>query len=316
MLDLHLPDLTFPELVYGKYETPWDLRRLLYKGGAGVNARIVGRMIDAGELGRPLVERIELVRLMHESLLALLGRSGRRETLKSLIDALKSFFHWADETGNPLDVECLASSYLHWTDALLHRVKVGEGLSERTGYTRGSQVGWVVDRVLGRNKPIIKTTRLRKPRPSLRSVSAKADKQNLEDTFAFGHLLLDIADGLSLEAVWGALPLRISLRNGKVLEEWSGLAPPKTCISTNPIYFRKTKYLAKESEKKRADWEADRTLRTRYPLFNLRIMAEMFMLMGQPAVNFAQVLQLRMDQWRYKPSTHGYEVRSRPQETT
>ena len=36
----------------------------------------------------------------------------------------------------------------------------------------------------------------------------------------------------------------------------------------------------------------------------------MFMLMGQPAVNLAQAHQLRMDQWRYKPSVHGYEIRT------
>jgi hypothetical protein len=61
---------------------------------------------------------------------------------------------------------------------------------------------------------------------------------------------------------------------------------------------------------KHAAWEADRTLRTRYPLINLRIQAEMHMLMGQPAINLAQVHQLRMDQWKFKPSTHGFEVRT------
>ena len=37
MLDVTIPDLTFPMVEYGKLETPWDLRVLLYKGGAKEN---------------------------------------------------------------------------------------------------------------------------------------------------------------------------------------------------------------------------------------------------------------------------------------
>ena len=310
MLDLHLPDLTFPDVTYGARATPWDLRCLLYKGGAGANARKVGAMIDAGELGQPLVERIELVRQFHEVIANCLGRGCRRTTAESQIICLRNFFQWVDETGNPLDLESVASSYLHWTDALLHRVRVGEGLSETTAYYQGSRVGWVLDRLLGRSKPIVRTTRLRLKQSGTRAVSVKADKQNLSDTFAFGHFLLDIADRLSLDAIWGPLPVRIPLRNGKVLEEWSGLKRPETRKPSNPRFPRQSKYYAKKSAKKRADWETDRTLRTRYPMVNLRIEAEMHMLMGQPALNLAQVHQLRMDQWKFKPSTHGYEVRT------
>lgn len=310
MLDLHLPDLTFPDVTYGKKETPWNLRCLLYKGGAGAHARNVGAMIDAGDLGQLLVERIDLVRQMHEVISNYLGRGGRRATVASTIRKLRDFFQWADETGSPLDLESVASSYLYWTDALLHRVRVGERLGEGAAYDSGSVAGWVLDRVLGRSKPIVKTTRLRAPRRGSRAVSVKADKQNLSDTIAFGHFLLDIADGLSLDAIWGRLPVCIKLRNGKILEEWSRLKPPETLKPPNPKYLSQAKYLAKQSERKRADWEADRTLRTRYTLVNLRIQAEMHMLMGQPAVNLAQVYQLRMDQWRFKPSTHGYEVRT------
>lgn len=310
MLDLHLPDLTFPDVEFGARETPWDLRCLLYKGGAGANARKVGGMIDAGKLSKPLVGRIELVRQIHEVIANTLGRGGRRTTASGQISKLRHFFRWADETGNPLDLESVADSYLHWTDTLLHRVRVGKGLSEKTAYDSGSVVGWVLDRVLERSKPIVKATRLRKPRVGTRLVGVKADKQNLEDTFAFGHLLLDIADGLGLEAIWGPLPVRIPLRNGKVLEEWSGLKRPETLKPPNPRYLRQAKRWAKISVKVRADYEADRTLRTRWPLVNLRIEAEMHMLLGQPAVNLAQVHQLRMDQWKFKPSIHGYEVRT------
>ena len=310
MREVHLPDLTFPDLTYGKDETPWDLRRLLYKGGAGTNARVVGEKIDAGELGRPLVERIELVRQMHQAIANFLGRSGRRATARGYIERLKKFFTWVDETDTNLNLESIERSYLQWTDALLQRVRIGDGLSEGSAYEDGGKVGYVLDRTLGRATPILRTTRLRKPKRGSRAVSPKADKQNLVETFAFGHLLLDIADGLNREAICGPLPVRIPLRNGTVLEEWSKLKRLSTRKAPNPQYPRQAKYLAKIAEKERAAYEADRTLRTRYPLVNLRIQAEMFMLMGQPAVNLAQAHQLRMDQWKFKPSTHGYELRT------
>ena len=310
MLDLHLPDLTFPDVALGKHETPWDLRCLLYKGGAGTNARKVGAMIDAGKLGIPLVERIELVKQIHGVIANSLGRGGRRESARTQIETLRFFFRWADETGNPLDLESVKSSYLHWTDTLLQRVRVEKGMNEASAYSLGGHLGRVLDRVLGRSKPIVRTTRLRRSRRGTRAVSVEADKQNLEDTFAFGRLLLDVADALSLDAIWGPLPVRIPLRNGKVMEEWSGLKRPENFRTPKPEYLRQAKWHAKQSEKKRADWEADRTLRTRYPLVNLRIQVEMHIIMGQPAVNLAQVHQLRMDQWKFKPSTHGYEIRT------
>lgn len=310
MLDLHLPDLTFPNMTFGEKQIPWDLRPLLYMGGAGTHAKAVGAMIDAGQLGRPLEERIQLVRQVHEVLLNYLERGGRRATVNGQIVKLREFFRWSDECGNGLSLATVEQSYLYWTDYLLHRVRVGNGLSEISAYTVGSVVGWVLDRVLGRSKAIVRTTRLRKPKSGTRAVSPEADKQNLEEVFAFGHFLLDIADGLSVDAIWGPLPVRIPVRNGNELEEWSGLKRSGTLKPPNSRHPSQARRAVKLAARKRAAWEKNATLRTRYPLINLRIQAEMFMLMAQPAVNLAQAHQLRMDQWRYKASTQGYEVRT------
>lgn len=316
MLDVQLPDLTFPSLIYGKHEEPWDLRRWLYKGGAIAPVKSVADMINSGQLGRPLVERIELVRLMHEALLNYLDGGGRRSTIQSRIEVLNGFFQWVDKAkGYHLSLASIEKMYHQWCDTLLHRVRVSRELKEQTAYDYGNKVGWVLDRVLGREvlgkgNPIIKTTRLRKPKSSTRAVSPKADKQNLEETFAFGRFLLDLADGLGIDAIWGPLPLHISLRNGKTLEEWSGLKRFATLKPPNTQWAPQARQAAKRAAKNRADWEADKSYRTRYPLINLRIQAEMFMLMGQPAVNLAQAFQLRMDQWRYRASTHGYEIRT------
>jgi hypothetical protein len=63
--DLRIPDLTFPQGQLGPKETQWGLLPLLYRGGAASNAGKVARLIQSGELGEPLFERLDLVLAMH-----------------------------------------------------------------------------------------------------------------------------------------------------------------------------------------------------------------------------------------------------------
>lgn len=306
-----LPDLTF-DLEYSRQQVPWDLRRLLYAGGAGANSHVVYQKIATGELGEPLKERIELVKKMHEVLANALGRGIARGTVKTLIDLLRIFFTWGDEADTRLDLDSIEDAYLHWTDALLNRARVGKGFSERSAYGYGSKVGWVVDRVLDRDSryPILWTTRLRKPKGSSSFKHSEADKQNLGEIESFGRLLMDIIDGLSVDAIWGSLPVLIPLRDGAVLEEWSGRLKPSCIKPSNPKYLRQRKYYAQRASEKRAAWEADRTLRTRYPLVNLRIEAEMFVFISQTGMNLAQTHRLRIDKFSFKASSQGYAVRA------
>lgn len=311
MLDVHIPDLSFPSVSFGPQEIPWNLRPWLYKGGALAPARQASLLIDAGKLGQPLLERVELVLQIREVLLNYLEGGGSRMSVQGRIEKLKLFFQWEDGAREQrLSLANVEQHYRQWCDALLHRVRVMRDLKEITARHYGSTVGSVLDKVLERSKPILKTTRLRAPKKSPRAISPKADKQNLEETFAFGHFLLDLTDGLSVESIWGPLPLRIQLRNGETLEAWSGLKRADTLKPPNPKWTSQARQASLRAQRNRVDWQAEKSYRTRYPLINLRIQAEMFMLMGQPAVNLAQAYQLRMDQWRYKASSHGYEVRA------
>jgi integrase len=136
----------------------------------------------------------------------------------------------------------------------------------------------------------------------------QADKQNLTDTFEFGHMLLDISDGLSIAALWGALPLRIQLRSGQELVDWSGLMPPEGSVAANPLTAGQRKG-AQKSKKKRAAYENDRTLDTRTSLVNLRIEAELLLFIGQTGMNRGQAHQLKIRHYSYKSAINGYEVR-------
>jgi len=309
MSNIPLPDLTLPTVKLGENETPWNLLPLLYKGGAKARVNKVLKMIDKGELGPPLYERFEIVKKIHEEIQATLVGGGSKETIRTLLDHIRNFFWWIDTTESSINLESVNDTYLRWTDHLLHRVSIKKDLSEGTSYNRGMMVGKVLDGVLERNSPIILTTRLHKPSNKKIAHDVIADKQNLEETIKFGYLLLDIMDGLSYEKVFGSLPVHIPLRNGQELIEWSLLQPITELKWNNPKTPQNCYYAKKLAIPRRAKYESDRTLRTRYPLVNMRISAEMLFFIAQTGMNLAQAHRLKLKHYSYISSLDGYQVR-------
>lgn len=307
--DVNIPDLTFPMVKFGKSATPWDLRPLLYKGGAKALVNKTASLIDAGALGPLIVERIDLVQKIHEEIKASIVGGGSWNTAKVQIVHLRNFFGIADSSGLPMNLETVASAYVHWIDYLLNRVCVVKDISEEYIYKLGLTVGSILDKALERTSPILLTTRLINPPKRKRVRGVEADKQRLDETFAFGYALLDIADALHLEALWGPLPLRIRLRSGKEWEEWSRQMPPEKLRCSNPKNASQ-RYHAKKTKRARLKWESDRTLRTRYPLANLRMEAELLIFIGQTGMNLSQAHKLKATQYSYKSTINGYEVRA------
>lgn len=303
MGDVVIPDLTFPMVECGKLETPMDLRVLLYKGGAKGNPRIVFNQMAAGELGRPLIERLELVQRIHEAMTTRLVGGGAKTTAVVTLQRLRDFFAWADEFEQVVSLETVEDSYRHWCNFLLNRVRLKD-IKNVTAYNSGLVVSSILDAALERSQSLILTTRLLPQKRGVRAVSVTADKQNLADTFAFGHLCLDVIDSLSVEAVFGPLPIKIRFRDGRILEQWSRLRNPASVAALQPGNNNMRSVL-----RSRAAWETERTLRTRYPLVNLRIMAEMLVFISQTGMNLSQAHNLRHTHYSYKSTIDGYEVR-------
>lgn len=308
MFDTQLPDLTLSMVGYGAWETPFDLRCLLYKGSGRLRRNDVNAAIDAGQLGPPILERVELVTRLHSVFETKLAGGGSKETANTRFSYLRAFFRWADESDHSLNLDTAGSAYRLWSDSLKHRVDVDKDYSEVTAYSAANAVSGVLSESLGRRKALISTTRLRSPTTRKHALSVKADKQNLEETFAFGHVMLDICDGLCLETIWGPLPVRIALRNGETLVHWSGLPKPGVRISSNLDPMLRLRE-ARKSEITRKAWEEDRTFRTRYSIINLRIQAEMMVFVSQTGMNIGDVHQLRLEQYSYESYNNGYRVR-------
>ncbi|ELQ00315.1 site-specific integrase [Pseudomonas syringae] len=301
-------DLTFPILEYGAAETPWNLRSLLFRGGAAAKVKNVGRQIEQGELGTLLTERIELVTRLHEHMSDDLAGGGSRISTLNKILALRRFFAWCDLEGVDLSLQTVANTFVHWTDYLLSLHRVDRSLSDVALYDLTRLTATLLDRVLDRQVSLSKSTRVRKPRGRGKVHSTKAEKQSLHSAFVFGHLLADICDALTWDATIGALPVRIRLRTGQTLEKWSGLPHPERAAArrTRP----QTLQQIEDSRAARAAHEKDRSLRTRYPLVNLRIESEMLMFIAQTGMNLKQAHTLRVEQFHYSSHLDGYQVRS------
>lgn len=303
MVELKLPDLTFSSVIYGKQETPWDLRPLLYRGASGKPVKKVSDLIDKGTFGLLRSERIELVQKIHEKINGDLVGGGSRQGTYGNIKTLRYFFQWADATDNELSLDTVENTFKLWADQLQYRERILRDISTDTAYGTARKVGSLLDAVLDRHISLISETRISKPWHLKGALATKADKQNLEEAFRFGHFLLDVCSSLSVTAIWGPVPLKILLRSGESFEEWSGV---KNRQIAHTFHSQRDENRSKD---RREAWDTDLTFRTRYPLINFRIEAEILIFISQTGMNLAQVHNIKNGQFHFSSYSGGYQVR-------
>lgn len=295
-------ELMIPEIALGARETVWDLSRWLYIGAAGALHKTVYSEIRAGRWGAMQIDRVELVRAIHAAVKSKMVRGGARATARNEVIALNGFVRWVDVKGYPFDLNGVADAFVYWTDSLIHEVHVRKSYTYLTAYTRGRAVGQILDLVLERSSALIMSTRLQQPKRTHKVQGVTAEKQSLAETFAFGRLLQDICDGITLDALWGPTPLRIPLSGGGELLYRSGRRGPAAAPSTHEKQ-------SKKAEKRKRSFDSKKTLDTRYPIANTRILAELLTFIAQTGMNLAQAHQLTLRHFSYASDLDGYKVR-------
>jgi hypothetical protein len=288
-------DLGFPSVDFSVYETPWNFNVFLYEGGAAARADLVQHQVAAGKLGKPLIERLDLVRALRDEIATSLAGGGSRATAASTIRVIRRFFSFADATSLPLTHCCAIDTYLAWCDELHLRTKLKHRkrrsndksrmtpLKDSSAFCYAANIGDLLDSVLGLRTSAIRLSRLQAPKKRKAPVGAQADKQNLQETFAFGSFLQDICDGLSLSVVLQApWPVRIPLRTGQELMRCRSLS--------NPV-------------------ENSQIPRGRETLVNLRVESELLMFIGQTGMNLSQAAALELRNFFYVSHLDGYQVK-------
>lgn len=301
--DLRDLDYAFPSIPVGDNETPPSLRRLLYKGGASLRPDKAAEAIEKGLLGDVVLDRVALVSKIHEAISGPLIGGGSVETARQQIKKIVHFFAWAESGGAALTISDVQSTYIDWAAHLLHRATVVKNVSHASIHHYASLVGPILDTVLERAAPILYLTRITKPRKGKKPQGAQADKQNLQQTFAFGRLLQDICDGLPLKVIRTSNTVRIPLQHGGELVFRTGVQPlPEKSRSQS---------LVRASMKRALAYAADPSLdqRFRRGMINLRILAELLVFIGQTGLNLTQAQGLQLDNFSYSSDIDGYKVR-------
>ncbi|WP_147310026.1 site-specific integrase [Cupriavidus neocaledonicus] len=285
-----LPDLTFPDVEFGKNETPWNLNILLYKGASAVksNAATQQKILN-GKFGEPLLERLELVSRLHGEINASFKSGGSRATVEAQRLTLRYFFAFAERASKALTLATVEETYRAWVDSLVLRTRLPrknksanvpdrKPLSVLSAYGYAATVGTFLDHILDRVTCIIETTGLKFPPRRITAVGTQAEKQNLSHTFAFGHMLQDICDGLTLRTTLEVpFPVQIELRAGKTIT-------------------RQEPTLWPEGSKRNS-------------LVNLRIEAELLMFIGQTGMNLEEAANLEFRHFSYMSYNDSYQVR-------
>lgn len=307
MFDKGIPELTFTNVNYGKRETPLNLSPLLYRGGAATNVRLVFDLILRGKLGKPVLERLPLIRKIHEAIQGTLTAGASRFTVKNRIQILREFYAWADITGRSLVLDSIEKAFIDWTDYLLTEHRISGHLKIVTLASKATTIAAMLDQALELTIGLYRSTRIPKRYNKKQVLGIKADKTKLDESFAFGNALLDISNALSKEVIQGGLPIQIHFRTGHVIEEWCRLRPAHKVKHLIPGYGQSNS--RRRTIEARDAWIKDSSWRTRYPLINLRIQTEMLIFISQTGMNLAQVNRLKAGKCSYQSYLNGYQVR-------
>jgi len=304
-------DLKFPNYPIGTHQVPWDLKILLFNGAAKVPRKSAMTLIDEGGFGNPIECRIPLLVAFHEAISTLISLGKSRALIESSLEVLWRFFAWSDTNSEHISQETLIDIFKRWTEFQIHRVQVKKEISAVYAYRQSSKMANLIAKALRLPgaKPggtLLLQTRMRKPPEKKRVLGVKADKQNLDHTFEYGHVLTKICGALDLATVRGKLPIIIDVGNEKMLTLAGSLMNPE--MDTDAIKNRQIKHRAETARAPLNDGESLFDRHKRSGILNLRIECELLIFIAQTGMNLTQAASLEKESYRWKSNADDLEV--------
>ena len=213
----------------------------------------------------------------------------------NIISRVRTFYIWLDANNHNITNASAAELFYKWIEHWIHRITVVKSVTQMNAWRFVKPVDNLLSKILDVHLGLLRNTRLTPGTTMVLSTPKKSDKINLADAFNFGRALLDIADGLPPEIVYGVLPIKIPLQDGNTLTEWCGLRSPEIveCL----IQPNKETPRILEARK---NWEMEHSHRTRHAVINLRVEAELLIFISQTGMNLAQALKYPRSEFRYQ----------------
>ncbi|WP_374855146.1 hypothetical protein ACEWX4_13550 [Acinetobacter indicus] len=301
-----IPKLIIDNIIYGSHEIKWDLSILLYKDAVLESRRLVGELIENGDFGKPIFERLGFVVKIYEYFCFNINKGIAVRTIKGELEKLFLYFKWCEKLERNINEETYEKNFIDWANSTLEQVKLGK-VKSYSNYKKCTVVARVLARSMGIDiaKPgihLMNKTRLVRYKENL-SLTTHSDELDFNK---FGWFLKDISDGLSLDVVRGVLPIRLKLRNGKELVL-------KGSLMDENIEFDKYRYFSDKKnvlEARRALYPHESLLdkHKRSKILNLRIETELFIFINQTGMNLSQARSLKIDDYRWQTDNEYYSV--------
>lgn len=301
------------------YGSRADLTRFLYRGGASLRANLAFQRIADGVLGEPQVERLELLQAVKEELENRLHAGQSANSVPHYLATLTGFLRFLDEGQRSFSLAKLEFNFLEYAEYLFVKSRSkGSKLSSKSAYTKAATLSSIFGSILGIPSTVrlVNRTRLRAGKGGAKAVSRSAEKQNLEATFKQGNFLVDIAEGLSKEAIYGPLPIKISIRAGLIEGDevllHAGLQDLDLGDAPKSGWTYKKKVRYREALQRReavSDISPRKYGAKRWHLVNLRVQAEFLIFLAQTGMNLTQAKELGRGALKYKPLGDSWQVR-------
>lgn len=298
---------TFPAAVFGVQQIPWNLAPLLFFGAAEEHTRGIIDKIINGEFGEPISDRFSLIDLLHEHLNHRVISGQSLLTTRSRIINLRKFISWCEKNSMIVSLSELQENFIAWSHYLLERVRVSE-IEISTADSLISSLCPIFDDILKLESGLRKKVSIHHSAKSRKNKLTKnGTKQNLEEAYKFGSFLYDLTKGLSVDKIKGPLPLEIPIRGGGSLTEWCKLRPPE---SVKSLQLSSTRIARRHATiNTRSAYIADTSLRTRHPLVNLRLEAELLIFIAETGLPLQSAYSIPYSKFSFKSITNGYEMK-------
>jgi hypothetical protein len=282
--------------------SPWDLSYILYESGTSLFPAKFAATVDRSGLGKIMWERVPLAVAIFQQFQDRLAAGYDIAGCRSILKGVWAFYHWANTAKRSATLATLRNDYLDWSDDILRQYKVGK-MSLIYVIDQATVVGRIFGKILGSHRNLIRETRLPAKPPPRSKTDEGLYENNLSNAIQMGALLYDLSSALGEDAIRGPLPLKIALRDGRVIEEWCGFTPDERLTGQMPKY-----YVAALQERRRS-LQAGEDCTRRVSLINLRIEVEFLIFLGCTDMNVTQARALKIGDFSYSSFFDGYEVR-------
>jgi hypothetical protein len=289
-------------LTIKEVEGAWsDLSRWLVKGGAAIDPRWFYRSATTNTWKNVIKDRLPFVEAARDYFNYEVTRGTKVSSLAGYASYMNTFMQWVDENNIVLSLDDneLEEMYLAFDEYCYQSAWIKKEVEKSSAYHKSFNVSQSLSKILGRPAHALLRYKSRTvkafSRTAKTSVSRAAEKQHLGDTSTLGYYCVDLANAITIESVYGQLPIRANSHrpDGTVLP--ISIVPPGLQSALDGKRYNRSRAWAKKMCAPTTSIGRDRA-----PLLRLRLLAELVILVYQTGMNVSLVLQIERKGFKYK----------------